>query len=44
VFTDRPSVDVEDANIFTMRWGSTQRRQISTSPEFDYRPTWGVGH
>ena len=44
VFTDRPSIDVEDANIFTMRWNGTQRRQISTSPEFDYRPTWGVGH
>ena len=44
VFTDRPSIDVEDANIFTMRWNGTHRQQISTSLEFDYRPTWGVGN
>lgn len=43
VFTDRPSIDVEVANIFTTRWNGAHRRQISTSPEFDYRPTWGVG-
>lgn len=41
VFTDRPSIDVEDANIFTMDFGSRQRHQVTTSPEFDFRPTWG---
>jgi Tol biopolymer transport system component len=42
VFTDRPSVDVEDANIFTMRFGGHHRTQVSTSAQFDYRPAWGV--
>ncbi len=43
VFTDRPSIDVEDANIVTMRFGSGRRHQVSTSPEFDYRPDVGSG-
>jgi Tol biopolymer transport system component len=42
VFTDRPSVDVNDAEIWTMRYLGTQRRKISNSPDFDFRPTWGV--
>jgi Tol biopolymer transport system component len=42
VFTDRPSIDVSDAEIWTMRYLGTQRRKISNSPDFDFRPTWGV--
>jgi Tol biopolymer transport system component len=42
VFTDRPSIDVNDAEIWTMRYLGTQRRKISNSPDFDFRPTWGV--
>ncbi|MBI4940370.1 MAG: PD40 domain-containing protein [Actinobacteria bacterium] len=42
VFTDRASVDVSDAEIWTMRYLGTQRRKISNSPDFDFRPTWGV--
>ncbi len=40
-FTERPSIDAEDANIWTMRYDTTHRRQLSTSPKFDYRPNWG---
>jgi dipeptidyl aminopeptidase/acylaminoacyl peptidase len=41
VFTDRANIDTEDVQIWTMRYGSTQRRLISNSPRFDYRPDWG---
>jgi hypothetical protein len=41
VFTDRPSIDDPNAQIWTMRFGGGPRRLISTSPNFDYRPTWG---
>jgi len=42
VFTDRPSFQVEDANVFTMRFGGDRRRQVTRTVEFDYRPAWGV--
>ena len=43
VFTDRPSIDDPNAEIWTTRYGGTesQRRKISTSINFDYRPAWG---
>jgi hypothetical protein len=43
VFTDRPSIDDPNAEIWTQRYGGTeaQRRKISTSTNFDYRPAWG---
>jgi Tol biopolymer transport system component len=41
VFTDRPSIDDPNAQIWTMRFNGVERRRISTSPNFDYRPTWG---
>ncbi len=41
VFTDRSSIDEPNAEIWTMRYGGADRRKISTSPNFDYRPTWG---
>ena len=43
VFTDRPSINDENANMWTMRYLGTDRRKISTAPTFDYRPTWGPG-
>jgi hypothetical protein len=43
VFTDRESIDTEDVQIWTARFGTDERRQISTSPRFDYRPDWGRG-
>ena len=42
VFTNRSSIDEPNADIWTMRYGGYQRRQISTSPNFDYRPAWGT--
>lgn len=42
VFTDRASIDINDAEIWTMRYLGTQRQRISNSPDFDFRPTWGV--
>lgn len=42
VFTDRAGVDDPDAEILTMRYLGTRRRTISNSPDFDFRPTWGV--
>lgn len=42
VFTDRAGIDVNDAEIWTMRYLGTQRQRISDSPDFEYRPTWGV--
>jgi Tol biopolymer transport system component len=42
VFTDRPSVNDQNADIWTMRYLGTDRRKISTSPTFDYRPAWGT--
>ncbi len=44
VFTDRSSIDEPNAEIWTMRFGGVQRRKISTSADFDYRPTWGRSH
>jgi hypothetical protein len=41
VFTNRSSIDEPNADIWTMRYGGSKRRQISTSPNFDYRPAWG---
>ena len=41
-FTDRPSVTDQTAEIWTMRYLGTDRHKISTSVNFDYRPTWGV--
>ena len=41
VFTDRASIDEPNAEIWTMRYPGTDRRKISTSTNFDYRPTWG---
>jgi Tol biopolymer transport system component len=40
-FTDRASIDDQNADILTMRYDATHRRQVSTSPLFDYRPDWG---
>ena len=43
VFTDRASVDVEDAQIWTQPYPRGPRHLVSvSSPNFDYRPTWGV--
>jgi hypothetical protein len=42
VVPNRPSVDVNDAEIWTMRYLGTQRRKISNSPDLDFRPTWGL--
>jgi Tol biopolymer transport system component len=42
VFTDRAGIDVVDAEIWTMRYLGTQRRKISDSPDFDFRPAWGA--
>ncbi len=42
VFTDRPSVNDQNADIYTMRYVGGDRRKISTSPDFDYRPAWGT--
>jgi Tol biopolymer transport system component len=42
VFTDRASIDIKDVEIWTIRYLGTQRRKISNSPDFDFRPTWGV--
>jgi Tol biopolymer transport system component len=41
VFTDRTSIDEPNAQIWTMRYPGGPPRLISTSPNFDYRPTWG---
>ncbi len=42
VFTDRASAAETNAEIWTMRYPESTRRRISTSPNFDYRPTWGA--
>jgi dipeptidyl aminopeptidase/acylaminoacyl peptidase len=46
VFTNRASFSDQNADIFRARYPLAHRRQISTSPAFDYRPAWGVsaGH
>ena len=44
VFTDRESIDTEDVQIWTARYGTGEpllQREISTSTRFDYRPDWG---
>jgi len=38
VFTDRANIDTEDVRIWTARYATDERREISTSPRFDYRP------
>jgi hypothetical protein len=43
VATDRANIDTEDVQIWTTRYGTDQRREISTSKRFDYRPDWGRG-
>ena len=43
VFTDRENIDTEDVQIWTARYGTEERREISTSARFDYRPDWGRG-
>jgi len=42
VFTNRASIEVENVEIWTMRYGSSRRHRVTRSPLFDYRPTWGV--
>lgn len=42
VFTQRPSIDVENAEIWTMRFGRGGRHRLTHLPAFDYRPAWGV--
>jgi Tol biopolymer transport system component len=44
VFTDRASGAEPNAEIWTMRYPKSDRRKISTSPNFDFRPTWGVAY
>ena len=42
VFTDRANIDTEDVQIWTTRVRHrAERREISTSARFDYRPDWG---
>jgi Tol biopolymer transport system component len=41
VFTDRENIDTEDVQVWTARYGTDERREISTSPRFDFRPDWG---
>ena len=43
VVVDRPSVNDPNAEVWTMRFGGTEseRRNISQSVNFDYRPAWG---
>jgi hypothetical protein len=43
VFTDRANIDTEDVQIWTAEFGTDERREISTSKRFDYRPDWGRG-
>ena len=43
VFTDRVNIDTEDVQIWTARYGTDERTEISTSKRFDYRPDWGRG-
>lgn len=43
VFTDRANIDTEDVQIWTARFGTDERREISTSKRFDYRPDSGRG-
>jgi hypothetical protein len=42
VFTDRAGIEVENADIWTMTFATGRRHRVTTSPAFDYRPTWGV--
>ncbi|HEY5785166.1 MAG TPA: hypothetical protein VIT65_10350 [Microlunatus sp.] len=41
VFTNRASAAEPNADIWTAHYPMSAPRQISTSPNFDYRPTWG---
>jgi Tol biopolymer transport system component len=40
-FTDRASIEAVNADIWTMRYDTTDRHRVSISPLFDYRPDWG---
>ena len=42
VFTLRANAAESNAEIWTMRYPASTRHKISTSPNFDYRPTWGA--
>jgi TolB protein len=37
-FPDRPPI----GDIWTMRWDGSDKRQVSTSPLFEFRPNWGT--
>jgi Tol biopolymer transport system component len=41
-FIDRASVNEVNGDIWTMRYDATDRRRVSTAPDFDYRPDWGA--
>lgn len=41
MFTDRKNIKTEDVQIWTARYGTDERLEISTSTRFDYRPDWG---
>jgi TolB protein len=43
VFTERAGIEVENADVWTRRYDGSRRHQVSTTPEFDYRPDWGRG-
>jgi hypothetical protein len=40
-YVGRPSIDVNDAQIVTIKADGSHARTISTSTDFDYRPDWG---
>jgi Tol biopolymer transport system component len=42
VFTDRPSFDDQNVDVWTMRFDGHARHRVSSSPDFDYRPDWGI--
>jgi hypothetical protein len=41
-FTNRASFNNPNADVFRARYPLAHRRQITTSPAFDYRPAWGM--
>jgi hypothetical protein len=43
VLTDPSDIDTEDAQVWTGRFGTDERREISTSKHFDHRPDRGRG-
>jgi hypothetical protein len=40
-YVGRPSIDVNDAQIVTIKADGSDARTVSTSADFDYRPDWG---